>query len=233
MSQTGNGAFTESGGPQDSGMTYPFSNAGQATTSSAFFADPPYNSSQTGSAAQHVEVHQSTAQLQGSMAGPASGLASGQGSQPFRNFEPYTATGQNMSGNTLLPQTFNFQTTPSDASSSVPVAQMGSFGVPPIASTSQSQGEASMKSPPTRSRPIPRVAAAYRMATLADPSSHEAPFRPLTYHPDIFRNSEMSRQASPEPSAQSNGRRTPKSGKGDAVELGIFSEEHARALFAL
>lgn len=91
----------------------------------------------------------------------------------------------------------------------------------------------STKSPPMRSRPIPRVAAAYRMATLADPSSHEAPFRPLTYNPDTFRNSEMSRQTSPEPGTQDNGRRTPKSGKNDAIELGIFAEEQARALFAL
>lgn len=112
------------------------------------------------------------------------------------------------------------------------MSHFAGLGVPPIASTSQ-PSEGGQKSPPTRSRPIPRVAAAYRMATLTDPSSHEAPFRPLTYHPDVFRNSEMSRQASPEPSALSNGRRTPKSGKGDAIELGIFSEEQARALFAL
>lgn len=87
-----------------------------------------------------------------------------------------------------------------------------------------------------KARPIPRADVGSRMAAFTEPSSHEAPFRPLAYNPDTFRNAEMADRghdsidgASDDGGAQS----TPKRGRGDPIDRGIFTEEEARLLFDL
>jgi hypothetical protein len=77
----------------------------------------------------------------------------------------------------------------------------------------------------TQARPIPRAGAGSRMAAFTEPGAHEAPFRPLTYNPDTFRNAEI--DGGPVVGG------TPKRGRGDPLDRGIFSEGEARALFDL
>ncbi len=77
----------------------------------------------------------------------------------------------------------------------------------------------------TQARPIPRAGAGSRMAAFTEPSAHEAPFRPLTYNPDTFRNAEI------DGGPVAGG--TPKRGRGDPLDRGIFSEGEARVLFDL
>lgn len=92
-----------------------------------------------------------------------------------------------------------------------------------------------------QARPIPKAGVGSRMAAFTEPSSHEAPFRPLTYNPDTFRNAEMSGPSREENSngiydddgSRAQGGSTPKRGRGDPIDRGIFVEEEARALFDL
>jgi hypothetical protein len=89
-------------------------------------------------------------------------------------------------------------------------------------------GEASA----TQARPIPDYGKASRIAALNDPSAAEAPFRSLTYNPDTYRNAELS-DKDDDAAAGPSGGKTPKRGRGDPIDRGIFTEEHARALFTL
>lgn len=93
-------------------------------------------------------------------------------------------------------------------------------------------------------RPLPVTAAASRMAAFTDPSSHEAPFRSITYNPDTYRNVEMEGETSAGkddiPLSGSLGVGAGKEeqggalyGKGDPIDRGIFMEQEARALFSL
>lgn len=98
-----------------------------------------------------------------------------------------------------------------------------------------------------QARPLPKVPAASRMAAFRDSSSHEAPFRSLTYNPDSYRNVEISEESSGDgrPGGASGGMqsmngvgggeggKTPKRGRGDPIDRGVFLEKEARALFSL
>lgn len=98
-----------------------------------------------------------------------------------------------------------------------------------------------------QARPLPKVPAASRMAAFRDSSSHEAPFRSLTYNPDSYRNVEISEEGSGDgrtggamSGTQSRngvgggeGGKTPKRGRGDPIDRGVFVEKEARALFSL
>lgn len=84
-----------------------------------------------------------------------------------------------------------------------------------------------------QARPIPKAGAGSRMAAFTEPLSHEAPFRPLAYNPDTFRNTEMVDEGNGELSIVGGGQSTPKRGRGDPIDRGIFQEDEARSLFAL
>lgn len=80
-----------------------------------------------------------------------------------------------------------------------------------------------------QARPIPKVVSGRRMAAFTDPEAYEAPFRPLAYCPDTFRNEEMS-------AAQSEaGDVVPCSSRrrGDPIDEGVLTEDQARGLFDL
>ncbi|GMK54054.1 hypothetical protein CspeluHIS016_0106400 [Cutaneotrichosporon spelunceum] len=103
-------------------------------------------------------------------------------------------------------------------------AELSPLGEPSISSnTTKTPTSGHEHDYPTHARPIPRAGAGSRMAAFTDPSSHEAPFRPLTYNPDTFRNTEID--------GEPLGAGTPKRGRGDPIDRGIFSEAEARRLF--
>lgn len=79
-----------------------------------------------------------------------------------------------------------------------------------------------------QARPIPKVVSGRRMAAFTDPEAYEAPFRPLAYHPEVFRNEEiLSTHSEAEEDAHTPRRR------GDPIEEEVLTEEQARALFDL
>lgn len=80
-----------------------------------------------------------------------------------------------------------------------------------------------------QARPIPKVVSGRRMAAFTDPEAYEAPFRPLAYNPDTFRNAEITAANS---DAGDEGAHTPRS-RGDPIDEGVLTEEGARALFNL
>lgn len=79
-----------------------------------------------------------------------------------------------------------------------------------------------------QARPIPKVVSGRRMAAFTDPEAYEAPFRPLAYHPEVFRNEEiLSTHSEAEEDVHTPRRR------GDPIDEEILTEEQARGLFDL
>ena len=70
-----------------------------------------------------------------------------------------------------------------------------------------------------QARPLPKVGSDRRMAAFRESFAYEAPFRSIAYNPDTYRNAEVES----EPSRR----------RGDPIDLGIFTEDKARELFAL
>jgi hypothetical protein len=113
----------------------------------------------------------------------------------------------------------------------------------PLAPSEAAKSQKSHKSPTSvlddryspHARPIPEFGTASRLAAFADPCSHEAPFRCLTYNPDTYRNAELPGQVDQDDymGAVAAGGKTPKRGQGDPIDRGVFGETDSRALFEL
>lgn len=80
-----------------------------------------------------------------------------------------------------------------------------------------------------QARPIPKVVSGRRMAAFTDPEAYEAPFRPLAYAPDVFRNEEISAAHS---ESGDDAAHTPRR-RGDPIDEDVLAEDQARALFDL
>lgn len=66
------------------------------------------------------------------------------------------------------------------------------------------------------------------MAAFTDPEAYEAPFRPLAYHPEVFRNEEiLSTHSEADEDAHAPRRR------GDPIDEEVLTEQQARGLFDL
>lgn len=79
-----------------------------------------------------------------------------------------------------------------------------------------------------QARPIPKVVSGRRMAAFTDPEAYEAPFRPLAYHPEVFRNEEILSTHSEAGEDAHTPRR-----RGDPIDEEVLTEQQARGLFDL